>query len=235
MRGHPLFDQAMGAIPFAHQSGKGGDRVVALDQCRARTDAVDQALGEPPDRIGDQRIMAVDQQLARATRIGPMPGQMNLADVAACDRIDPRLGVLIKRVGRCARRRYPALPSLTSTPDDRKPVQSPSAALPAPREETEHPDPPPASAAVCDEAADAAWHAAVEGAVRRAWGADVPADVALHAARWRAEGRDLARDVLPAIVRVVGVAVEFNRPFRLEEVTWAMAGAPIANHSNRAA
>jgi hypothetical protein len=69
----------------------------------------------------------------------------------------------------------------------------------------------------------------------------VPADLALHAARWRADGRDLARQVLPAIDRVTRVAVDLNRPLRLELVDSAMAGTvpPIAvaqttaNHSNR--
>ncbi len=129
-----------------------------------------------------------------------------------------------QRVGKRARRRYPALPAAgdgaadeglpasTSAPDHSRPVKSPVA------------DPPPPS----DEAADAAWHKAIDAALRRAWGADVPADVAFHAARWRAEGRDLARDVLPAVVRLASVAVELNRPLRLELVDGAMAGARAA-------
>jgi len=139
-----------------------------------------------------------------------------------------------QRIGKRARRRYPTFPSprecgekvpgvseadegltvSTAPPDDRKPEQSPSSALRAPS---------PHMRGEKEDADEVAWCDAVVSAVRRNWGADVPADVARHAARWRAQGRDLARDVLPAIDRVTGVAVEFNKPLRLELVDGAMA------------
>ncbi len=145
-----------------------------------------------------------------------------------------------QRVGKRARRRYPVLPSTRDggsgegsgasipTPDDNKPVQRP-VLDPPPAPTAGDPSSPPEAAS--DAAADAAWRDAVEGALRRNWGADVPTDIARHAARWRAQGRDLARDVLPAIVRVVGVAVEFNKPLRLELVDGAMARRTAPAHA----
>jgi hypothetical protein len=87
-----------------------------------------------------------------------------------------------RRVGRRARRRYPAL----AAPDHGNPSQSASSALEAPypaapaaapdlRGEAEHRDPPAAPAAVSDGAADAARHEAIDATLRRAWGGDVPA------------------------------------------------------------
>ena len=125
-----------------------------------------------------------------------------------------------QRVGKRARRRYPALPSAGESEADEglgTPIATPDDSNPS-----KSPDPPPAAEA----AADAAWHEAIDAALRRVWGADVPAGVAFHAARWRAEGRDLARDVLPAIDRVVRVAVDLNQPLRLELVDGAMAVTP---------
>ncbi len=165
----------------------------------------------PGDAIDDDQVRAmIDELVAHG-----LVRRYTVDDVEYLSILDWEVH---QRVGKRARRRYPVLPSArdsaadeglpasTTEPDDSKPVKSLAA------------DPPPAS----DEAADAAWSAAVEKALRRAWGADVPADVALHAARWRAQGRDLARDVLPAVERVVSVAVEFNRPLHLALVDGAM-------------
>jgi hypothetical protein len=55
------------------------DVVVALDQGGARTDAVDQAAVQRPDRLGDWRAVGVDQQ-GRAAFIRAMAGQVDLAD-----------------------------------------------------------------------------------------------------------------------------------------------------------
>jgi len=142
-----------------------------------------------------------------------------------------------QRVGKRARRRYPVPAedgpvAVAATPDDSnndsKTGGSPSA---APDGETPRADPPPDVVA---------WHAAVEYTVRRNWGNDVPADLAQHAQRWRAQGRDLEREVLPAIVRVINTAVYFKRPLHLdlELVDAAIAEAMLPareNHSNRAA
>ncbi|MBX3501785.1 MAG: hypothetical protein KF889_20270 [Alphaproteobacteria bacterium] len=137
-----------------------------------------------------------------------------------------------------------ACDAAAATPDHSNPSQSPELAAedPPPAREAaacaatvttaDHSNPsqsPEPVAAANDDAADAAWHHAVASAVRRSWGADLPADLPLHAARWRAEGRDLARDVLPAVRRVVRAAVELNRPLRL-----ALADAAMANHVKRA-
>jgi len=132
-----------------------------------------------------------------------------------------------QRVGKRARRRYPvpaedgpvAAASIATPGDndnDNKTCRSPS---PAPHGETPHADPPPAAVA------DAAWHYAIAYAVRRNWGADVPADLAQHAQRWHAAGRDLDREVLPAVVRVACSAAYLNQPLRLELVDAAMVEA----------
>jgi len=132
-----------------------------------------------------------------------------------------------QRGGKRTRRRYPGPggeragtgeESMVSppTPGHREPVQDPPCASAAPPA-----DDPPVTAS--DEAAEAAWRDAVVSAVRRACGAGVPDDTATHAARWRPQGRDLARDVLPAIERVVGITVELNRPLRLDLVDDVMA------------
>ena len=112
------------------------------------------------------------------------------------------------------------------TPDDRKPAQGPFLDPPT----SIAADPSSRPDAASDAAAEAAWRDAIEGALRRAWGSDVPADVARHAARWRAGGHDLARDVLPAIDQVVDVAIEFNRPLHLELVDGAMARPTAPAH-----
>ncbi len=168
----------------------------------------------PGDALDDEQVRAMIEELAARglLRRYTVDGEEYLSIVD---------WAVHQRVGRRARRRYPAEGEQAATvtplpPDDREPLQSPS------------------SAAVSDEAADAAWHRTIESALRRAWGADVPADVALHAARWRAAGRDLVRDVLPAIDRATRFAVDLNRPLRLDLIDCAMAGATIENHSNRA-
>jgi hypothetical protein len=184
----------------------------------------------PGDALDDEQVRAMIEELASR-------GLVRRYTVDGIEYLSIVGWEIHQRVGKRARRRYPAFPSAhddaadegvpasTSAPDHSRPVKSLAA------------DPPPAF----DEAADAAWHAAVERAVRRAWGADMPAGVALHAARWRAQGRDLERDVLPAIERVARVAVDSNQPLRLDLVDGAMAGAPpraavaqaMASHRNR--
>jgi hypothetical protein len=134
-----------------------------------------------------------------------------------------------QRVGRRARRRYPADPATaghdgaagegqaaSSFPlDHSKPQQSPESV-------------PPRGQTPDDAAADAAWLSAVEAALRRAWGGDLPADVARYAVQWRAEGRDLAREVMPAIDRTARVAADCRWPLRLQSVDAALPRMPAA-------
>nr|WP_281719443.1 hypothetical protein [Nitrosomonas nitrosa] len=123
-----------------------------------------------------------------------------------------------QRVGRRARRRYPADPAsaghdgaagegpaASSFPlDHSKAQQSPAPDLRAPPPSEASASPDPRGETPDAAASDAAWLNAVETTLRRVWGGDLPADVARHVLRWRAEGRDLARDVVPAIRRSGG-------------------------------
>ncbi|MBX3497829.1 MAG: hypothetical protein KF889_00155 [Alphaproteobacteria bacterium] len=210
----------------------------------------------PGDALDDEAVRVLIEELAAR-------GLVRRYSVEGVEYLSIVDWTVHQRVGKRARRRYPA-------PDHgephSKPWQGPDpvAAEPPPpapeaaacdaadqsspsqSSEPVAADPPSApEAAACDaadhsnslhcpepvndDAADAAWHHAVASAVRRSWGADLPADLPLHAARWRAEGRDLARDVLPAVRRVVRAAVELNRPLHL-----ALADAAMANHVKRA-
>ena len=181
----------------------------------------------PGDAIDDDQVRAMIEDLAAR-------GLVRRYTVEGVEYLSIVDWEIHQRVGKRARRRYPALLSHRDGQGTRTAPgteEGPTASTPAP----DHGKPLKSPASVADDppsrpaaASDAAWHDAVEGAVRRAWGADVPADVARHAARWRAEGRDLAREVLPAIVRAAGFAVDLNRPFRLELVDGAMAGTPPA-------
>jgi hypothetical protein len=191
----------------------------------------------PGDALDDDQVQAMIEELAARGLVR----RYAVDDVEYLSILD---WAVHQRVGKRARRRYAADPATAVRAgeagegraasllplDHSKPQQSPASALrtPSPAGRSDAPSPRPDVAD--DEVADAAWHDAVEGALRRAWGSDVPADVACHAARWRADGRDLARDVLPAIDRVARVAVEFNRPFRLELVDGAMAPPAAPTH-----
>ncbi|MBX3502024.1 MAG: hypothetical protein KF889_21490 [Alphaproteobacteria bacterium] len=222
----------------------------------------------PGDALDDEAVRLLIEELAARGLVR----RYTVEDVEYLSIVD---WAVHQRVGKRARRRYPAphhgephsnpsqgpepvaaeppppapeaaaCDAAAATPDHSNPLQSPELAAedPPPAREAaacaatatmaDHSNPsqsPEPVAAANDDAAEAAWHQAVASAVRRSWGADLPADLPLHAARWRAEGRDLARDVLPAIRRVVRAAVELNRPLRL-----ALADAAMANHSNRAA
>ena len=190
----------------------------------------------PGDALDDEQVRAMIEELAAR-------GLVRRYTVDEVDYLSLVDWEIHQRVGRRARRRYPASPSAAAAeaapaappeaPDHSKPQQSRAPAIRAEKHD----------APAAGEAADAAWHAAVEGTLRRAWGADVPADLALHAARWRAQGRDLARDVLPALAREARAAIELNRRLRLDLVDGAMPAPPapfamaqtIANHSNSAA
>ncbi len=174
----------------------------------------------PGDALDDEQVRAMIEELVAHGLVR----RYTVDDVEYLSILDWEIH---QRVGKRARRRFPSphacqgprtaprdevLPASTPAADDSNPVQSPSS------DES-------------DAVADASWHRAIDAALRRAWGADVPADIALHAARWRAQGRDLARDVLPAIERAVGVAVELNRPLRLELVDGAMARPMAPAHA----
>jgi hypothetical protein len=196
----------------------------------------------PGDAIDDDRMRALIGELA--TR-----GLVRRYTVEGVEYLSILDWAFHQRVGKRARRRYPAdpshaagadavagvgvgeagLPPAKRAPDQSKPEQSAASAPGAPppstpsaasdpRGETDAGGVPP----VADEAADAAWRTAIAGALRRSWALDAPDDLARHAARWRAEGRDLARDVLPAVVRLAGVAVQCDRPMRLDLVDSAM-------------
>jgi len=213
----------------------------------------------PGDAIDDEQMRAMIDELAAH-------GLVRRYTVDGVEYLSIVDWAVHQRVGKRARRRYPALASprddqgaLTApgevvpgageaeeavrgsvdSPDHRKTLPGPSVALEAPSAsglsaaadglgETEEP------------AADAAWHYAIEYTMRRNWGADLPADLPRHAQRWRDAGRDLDREVLPAIVRVIRWAVDFNEPLRLELVDDAITGAarPVAmaqtmeTHSN---
>jgi len=174
----------------------------------------------PGDALDDDQMRAMIEELA----VRGLVRRYTIEGVEYLSIVD---WAVHQRVGKRARRRYPGLggePAGTGAgsivsppaPDDREPLHGPShasAALPA--------DDPPVT--VSDETAEAAWRDAVVSTVRRSWGADVPADAASHAARWRAQGRDLARDVLPAIERVLAAAVEVNQPLSLGKVDDVMA------------
>jgi len=173
----------------------------------------------PGDAIDDEQMRAMIEELAARGLVR----RYTVEDVEYLSIVD---WAVHQRVGKRARRRYPGLGGeragtgegsmeTTSSLDHREPLQSPSCASAAPPA-----DDPPATAS--DEAADAAWRDAVTSMIRRSWGADVPDDIAQHAARWRAQGHDLARDVLPAIERVINVAVECDKPLILEWVDRAM-------------
>ena len=137
-----------------------------------------------------------------------------------------------QRVGRHARRRYPADPAtarhdgaagegLGASPspvDHSKPQQSPTCDLRAPPPSGASASPDRRGETPDDAASDAAWLSAVEAALRRVWGGDLPADVARHALQWRAEGRDLARDLVPAIDLAAGAAADGRQPLRLQDV-----------------
>jgi len=190
----------------------------------------------PGDALDDDQMRAMIEELAAR-------GLVRRYTVDGVEYLSIVDWEIHQRVGKRARRRYPVAAengpvAVAATPDDNdnnnKTCGSPSS---APDGETRHADPPPAAVA------DAAWHYAIECAVRRNWGRDVPADLAEHAQRWHAQGRDLKREVLPAIARVSHSAAYSNQPLRLELVDAVMAGGtpPAAmaqareNHSNRVA
>jgi len=177
----------------------------------------------PGDAIDDDQMRAMIEELA--TR-----GLVRRHTVEGVEYLSIVDWAVHQRVGKRALRRYPGVggeragtgeESMVSppTPDHREPVQDAPCASAAPPAD----DPP---AAASDEAAEAAGRDAVVSAVRRACGADVPDDTASHAARWRAQGRDLARDVLPAIERVLAAAIEVNQPLSLDRVDGVMARLP---------
>jgi len=157
----------------------------------------------PGDAVDDDQLRAMIEELAAHGLVR----RYTVSDVEYVEVVD---WAVHQRVAKRARRRYPAPGEDAKLPDHSKPEQSVPAALVAPSSEA------------ADAEADAAWRDTVEHALRRAWGADIPGDVARHAARWRAQGRDLKREVLPAIERVVYGAVEFNRPLVLQLVDGAM-------------
>jgi hypothetical protein len=64
----------MRPVPLGHQHVEGRDVVVALDQGRARADAVDQAAVQRPDGLGDRRAVGVDQQ-AEPPSSAPWPAR----------------------------------------------------------------------------------------------------------------------------------------------------------------
>lgn len=126
-----------------------------------------------------------------------------------------------QRVGRHARRRYPADPA---TVGHEGVVEEGLAVAPIPLDHSE-----PQQSPVSDDAApDAVWLTAVEAALRRVWGGDLPADLARHALRWRAEGRDLVRDIVPAVERAARVAADGRHPLRLQTADAVLALTPAA-------
>jgi len=206
----------------------------------------------PGDAIDDDQMRAMIDELA-------VRGLVRRYAVEGVEYLSIVDWAVHQRVGKRARRRYPVLPSAgdgqgtraaaeeavtasMAAPDDRKTSQGPSDASGAPSASGSSAAPDVHREAK-DQAADVAWHYAIECAVRRNWGRDVPADLARHAERWHAQGRDLKREVLPAIARVSHSAAYSNQPLRLELVDAVMTGGtpPAAmapareNHSNRVA
>ncbi|MGE0425548.1 MAG: hypothetical protein AB7O88_25020, partial [Reyranellaceae bacterium] len=167
----------------------------------------------PGDALDDDQVRAMlDALVAR--------GLLRRYAVEGVDYLAIVDWAIHQRVGRRARRRYPAdpataghdgasgeAPAASSFPlDHSKPQQSPASdrRAPPPSESSAVPD---LSGQTQDDAADeAAWQRAVEAALRRACGGDLPDDVARHALKWRAEGRDLARELEPAIDLAAGAA-----------------------------
>ena len=188
----------------------------------------------PGDAIDDDQMRVLIEELAAR-------GLVRRYTVEGAEYLSIVDWAVHQRVSRRARRRYPADPSRCEggdgealkasdpAPDDSKPLQRPSSTLPG--------GTPP----VPDEAANAAWRTAIEEALRRGWAIAAPDGLAHHVERWRADGRDLVRDVLPAIDRLTRVAVEFDRPLRLELLDGTMAstavpiamGQTIGSHSHR--
>jgi hypothetical protein len=82
----------VGVTALGHQIGEGGNIVIALDQGRACADSVDQALIEPPYRVGHGRVMRVDNQRAVGIAIGRMTGQMNLSNQRCRESVDIGFG-----------------------------------------------------------------------------------------------------------------------------------------------
>ncbi|MBX3498545.1 MAG: hypothetical protein KF889_03810 [Alphaproteobacteria bacterium] len=174
----------------------------------------------PGDALDDDAVRAMIEELAARGLVR----RYAVGDVEYLSIVDWEI---TQRIGKRARRRHPAFPSPREGGGEMPGDGAADEGLPAspPIANDSKPSQGPSSAD------DAAWHKAVEGTLRRSWGADVPADVALHAARWRAQGHDLARDVLPAVIRVVRAAAECNRPLRLELVDRAMARQAAPAHA----
>ena len=116
----------------------------------------------------------------------------------------------IQSVGKRARRRYPHDPA--------KPVPSLEPAAPVTTQAPAEARPP------------SRWRKAVERRLRKSWPGGPPADTERWIITWIAEGHELERDVLPAIIEVCRSAPDRGPPTGLHEVAAAIA----ANRARRA-
>jgi hypothetical protein len=165
----------------------------------------------PGDALDDDAVAAMLEELIAR-------GLLRRYTVEGVDYLSILDWEIHQRVGKRARRRYPADPAAVTA----SVAEPPPPPAPAPVAEA----PPPRPDVASDAWDEASWQSAVETALRRGWGPDLPDGVARYATQWCAERRDFAREVVPAINRTARVAVYAGGPFDLEAVHAAMGAHP---------
>jgi hypothetical protein len=168
----------------------------------------------PGDTIENDSMRAMIDELAahKLVRIYAVDGVEYLAVVDWAQ---------IQRVGRRARRRWPACPAADADGHEAAGVGAAGEA-PADRPDSAS-SAPVAQAPAPEEDHSKAWSAAIEPVLRRGWPGGPPADTARWIEQWIAAGYDMRRDVMPALETTCQAVADCRTPPGLHIVTAVIA------------